>query len=115
MTAKTRMNARYSGRANAVRPRSTPGTAQVQRGRPGSPAQKKLSTAPLSVSVASGSLISLPVNQIVTGYSANSAAPTRPAIGPASRRPIRNTSTIVSAPSSATTSRTAPGWTPPVA
>ena len=61
------MNARYSGRANAVRPSSTPGSAQAQRGRPGSPAQKKLSTAPASVSVASGSLISLPVKKIVTG------------------------------------------------
>ena len=61
------MNARYSGRAKAVSPSSTPGTAHAHRVRPESPAQKKLSTAPASVSVASGSLISLPVKKIVTG------------------------------------------------
>ena len=63
----TTTNARYSGRANAVRPSSTPGTTHASLRRPGSPAQKLDNTAPASVSVASGSLISLPVKKIVTG------------------------------------------------
>jgi hypothetical protein len=67
MTANTTTKARYSGLAKAVRPSSSPGSAQAAQCRPRSPAQKKLSTAPASVSVASGSLISFPVKKMVTG------------------------------------------------
>ena len=59
-SAKITTNARYSGRANAVSPSRTPGITHAHHLRPLSLAHRNDSTAPASVSVASGSLISLP-------------------------------------------------------